>query len=350
MSRDEISESDISQLAAEWLARSSAGLNSSERIEYECWLASDERHRHWTETHQETRQKLSGLSSLIPDRNSEPDPDLFALPESEANRKKWFVPASIIGFAASFLVLFLFIQKPQIGNFFPADDYEKSFVAIDFDRQFLADGTLVELKKGSAVEARFDSQRREINLIKGEAHFSVTKDRLRPFIVHAGGASFRAIGTAFNVRLSSEEVELLVTEGVVGVEEASIEADLETRPSVQEPFSNRFQANQKATFSKSSGTPLASVATVTNAEVDLALQWKHEVLDFDATPLFEAVEAFNLRNRDQIEIRDRTLGAELIDGAFRSDNLAGFVKALEVSANINVEKTRSGTYRLRLRD
>ncbi len=350
MREDEVPESDISRQAAEWLARSSSAMSSSERIEYECWLASDERHRYWTEIHQQTREKLGRLSALIPDENPEPNPDLFASPRPEFKRRKWLASASLAGLAASILVLFLFIQKPQDGNSFSTKTYEESFVAVEFDRQFLADGTLVESKEGTIVEARFNSKRREIYLTEGEAHFSVKKDPLWPFVVHAGGASFKAIGTSFNVRLSSDEVELLVTEGVVGIEESSEEAALEPQPSVREPLANRFEANQKAIFSKSSGVPLASVQTISKAEVDSALEWKHEVLEFEATPLSEAVEAFNQRNRDKIEVVDATLGRELIDGFFRSDNLTGFVKALEISANIKIDRSSDGHYLIRLHE
>ena len=51
----------------------------------------------------------------------------------------------------------------------------------------------------------------------GEAYFTVAKNPGRPFVVAAGGVGVRAVGTAFNVRLDSDAVEVLVTEGRVQV-------------------------------------------------------------------------------------------------------------------------------------
>jgi transmembrane sensor len=42
---------------------------------------------------------------------------------------------------------------------------------------------------------------RELYLRKGEAHFEVARDRSRPFLVHAGDAVVRAVGTEFEVRV-----------------------------------------------------------------------------------------------------------------------------------------------------
>src|SRR5690606_28492859 len=51
-----------------------------------------------------------------------------------------------------------------------------------------------------------------------EALFDVAKDPSRPFIVSVNGAEVRAVGTAFNIRLRADVVELTVTEGVAAVD------------------------------------------------------------------------------------------------------------------------------------
>src|SRR5690349_20668988 len=51
------------------------------------------------------------------------------------------------------------------------------------------------------LEVDFSAKSRAVRLIAGEALFQVAKDAARPFVVAAGDARVRAIGTAFNVRL-----------------------------------------------------------------------------------------------------------------------------------------------------
>ena len=66
---------------------------------------------------------------------------------------------------------------------------------------------------------------REIYLRKGEAHFQVAHDRSRPFLVHAGDAVVRAVGTAFEVRvLTDQHVDVVVNEGRVEVQATAMPA------------------------------------------------------------------------------------------------------------------------------
>ena len=83
----------------------------------------------------------------------------------------------------------------------------------------LEDGTVVELNKGAVLAVEFSARVRRVRLERGEAHFTVTKNPARPFIVSARGMDVVAVGTAFNVRLDSAVVEVLVTEGRVRVSE-----------------------------------------------------------------------------------------------------------------------------------
>ncbi|HLB30026.1 MAG TPA: FecR domain-containing protein, partial [Gammaproteobacteria bacterium] len=82
-------------------------------------------------------------------------------------------------------------------------------------RYDLADGSHVILNTDSLLETEFTADRRDLRLVKGEAHFQVAHDPQRPFLVHAGAGVVRAVGTAFSVHLEGDEVEVSVTEGRV---------------------------------------------------------------------------------------------------------------------------------------
>jgi ferric-dicitrate binding protein FerR (iron transport regulator) len=90
------------------------------------------------------------------------------------------------------------------------------------DSLVLADGSRVVLAPGSTLEiaAGYGAERRELTL-RGVAHFVVRHDAARPFVVRAGAARVRDVGTAFVVRSDAgadgRTVAVSVTEGVVAL-------------------------------------------------------------------------------------------------------------------------------------
>lgn len=86
----------------------------------------------------------------------------------------------------------------------------------------LADGTQVVLGPASrlTVTVGYGGSSREVEL-SGEALFDVPHDDTSPFIVHAGGAVIRDLGTTFSVRNEpGEDVRVVVTSGSVLLQSA----------------------------------------------------------------------------------------------------------------------------------
>ncbi|SHN43277.1 FecR family protein [Chitinophaga sp. CF418] len=86
----------------------------------------------------------------------------------------------------------------------------------DILRDTLPDHSVVTLVPGSRLErsASFDGPDRTVKL-QGEAYFSIAPDADKPFIVHAGAADIKVIGTAFNVRANKDSVTVQVDNGAV---------------------------------------------------------------------------------------------------------------------------------------
>jgi transmembrane sensor len=83
----------------------------------------------------------------------------------------------------------------------------------------LADGTRVLLAPQSrlTVAAGYGDNVREVEL-QGEAYFDVHHDAARPFLVRAGGADIRDLGTTFTVRATGDQgVRVAVTSGSVSL-------------------------------------------------------------------------------------------------------------------------------------
>ena len=111
---------------------------------------------------------------------------------------------------------------------------EKSYVTPvgGFERITLRDGSVLQLNTSSEVRVVLSKSRRDVTLVQGEATFEVAKDRARPFVVTAGTAAVRAVGTNFNVRRISSGIEVMVIEGAVAVGPASALTQPDTMPVV----------------------------------------------------------------------------------------------------------------------
>lgn len=86
--------------------------------------------------------------------------------------------------------------------------------------QLLEDGSRVTLAGDSAVNLRFDRQRRELELVQGQVLIEVAKDALRPFVVRTREARLTALGTRFAVDRHDGVTRLAMIESRVRVEAA----------------------------------------------------------------------------------------------------------------------------------
>jgi len=88
--------------------------------------------------------------------------------------------------------------------------------------RLLPDGSRIDLNRGSAVDVVFSPWRRRVLLHQGEIHIETGNDAdalfgHRPFEVVSGTMTFRALGTAFNLRRDRDGHRLYVSDGQVAV-------------------------------------------------------------------------------------------------------------------------------------
>jgi transmembrane sensor len=213
-----------------------------------------------------------------------------------------------------------------------------SSLVIAPERRELPDGTVVELKAGAELAVEFTATSegpRAVVLRRGEAHFKVTKNPARPFIVTAGGVRFRAVGTAFAVGLESTQVEMLVTEGRVAVES----------PTGAEPAA-LVDAGQRVTTSLARSTA-PEVVAVSHREADERLGWRVPRLEFNETRLPEVVRLLNEHSGSRIRLSGPGLRDVAISGALRADNVGSLLRMLETSYHIEVVTLPDGEIILR---
>jgi transmembrane sensor len=211
----------------------------------------------------------------------------------------------------------------------------------------LADGSVVQLNTDSAISVRFTATERRVELVRGEAHFQVTKNPARPFIVSAGTVAVRAVGTAFDVRMRPEAVEVLVTEGKVRVDDTAKGQSLLPTPAAGE--TPLLIAGERAFIPV--GTPVklipATVTAVAASEIGQRLAWQARRLEFVATPLSEMVTEFNRYTQHKLVIADARLAQRRFGGTFSAGDNEELVRLLEAEFGVIAEREANET-KLRL--
>lgn len=313
----------IDDAAAGWVARRDRGLTAAEQDEFFQWLAADPRHGERLARHQRGWSELAQLAQWRPEHGAEPNADLLAAPRARrrAGAVRWLGPLTLAAAAAG---VFVFLRQPA-----PPAPAAIAAGEPNYRQETLADGTLVELNRGARFTVAFTAEERRVRLTHGEALFNVARMPARPFVVEVAGVHVRALGTAFNVRLGAAEVEVLVTEGQVRVE----------RPAAPLPAPPVVSAGQRAIVPLADSPP--QTTAVSAEEVERALSWQPRMLEFASTPLAEVAATFNRHNHVQLVVEGEALRALPIGASFRSDNVDGFVRSLEVSFGVQAERAGS---------
>jgi transmembrane sensor len=338
----------IEEVAAGWLTLRAEGLSSRQKREFERWCRADPRHAAAVarlEAACALLEKMPLVRAELQPVVEFPAVACVQRPPAAAQRS-FPVLRLVVGLAAAVaLVSFGLWQwtRPQASTQLYATS------AGGYQRVLLADGSVVELNANSKVRLGFTPRERRVALLHGEAHFTVAHDTARPFIVLADGVAVRAIGTAFNVRLASCAVEVLVTAGKVSVSESAAAATSPAAPTF-------LTANERAviatvTVPTSSAEPAPPAPVVERVGPDTlreALSWQERKLVFSETPLREVVAQFNRRNRLQLVLGDAALAERPVGGTFAVDNVEGFIRLLEGSGSIAVERQDETTVVLRI--
>ncbi|MBL8271989.1 FecR family protein [Steroidobacter sp.] len=322
----------IEQRAGEWLARRDSNDWSTEQeAELERWLEESLEHRVAWLRLLETWESSLRLRALGAGPNSElPPPGQWNLSpffSKRASRATERSPGgSRPGFRALAASVLLACVLSAAWFLWPRNIYETPVGGLASVP--IADGSRVLLNTDSQIEVAITATERRIELKHGEAFFDVAKDPNRPFIVAAGGRRIIAVGTAFAVRRDGEDVQVVVTEGVVRVESAKRLRSAEKHDaaaSVLTPGSiARF--NEDAV--------LAQTNQLLDAEERIA--WRSGTVVFRDVTLAEAVAEFNRYNTRKIVIKDPAATEYTVGGSFSTVKVEAFLRLLERAYPIRV--------------
>lgn len=201
----------------------------------------------------------------------------------------------------------------------------------------LEDGSTLDLNASSRVRVHYSARERDIDLIAGQALFSVAKNPSRPFVVHTGSTLVRAVGTEFDVRRGIRETIVTVVEGVVAVADARIRT-----PTTPIPLPAGLAVPRLSPVYLSAGEQLTVDASrdqqPVHVDVARAIAWTSRFV-FASTPLKTVVEEFNQHSRRKIVITDPALDTFEIDGVFSSADSSSLLDFLRQRPGIRVTET-----------
>lgn len=209
----------------------------------------------------------------------------------------------------------------------------------------LADGSVIELNTDSALKVRLTKQQRAIDMIKGEAFFRVAHDTARPFVVSAGEASVKAVGTQFNVRMRSDATLVSVVEGTVEVRDDTPDARAAAGAESVVRVTTGEEASITPISSQASKRRL-SVAKIAASSAQRAASWTRGRVEFENTPLVDVLSEFQRYRDVRILIDDESIRQLKLTGSFDAHDPDSALAYIATLPSIVVEKVDAHTFRV----
>ncbi|HUA81770.1 MAG TPA: FecR domain-containing protein [Dyella sp.] len=128
--------------------------------------------------------------------------------------RRWLFPAMAAGLAALVAILalprWLSTQTDPVGTDYVTSPGEQKTVQ-------LTDGSSIVLDTDTDVVVRYSARTRRVDLLRGQAQFSVHGNRAWPFVVHAGHGTVTAVGTQFQIRLNDNSTDVALLHGMLAI-------------------------------------------------------------------------------------------------------------------------------------
>ena len=185
----------------------------------------------------------------------------------------------------------------------------------------LADGSRIEMNAQSQLSVHVSWLRRSIELLQGEAMFTVAHEPWRPFTVLTAGLKVKDIGTQFNVRNRQQDISVTVLEGEV----ALTPAHAWWSESLTAGFSRHLNRNQR--LSAQQAVDLTTVSA-----------WTEGRLHYKQTPLRQIVTELEQHHAVKFVFTDPSLANETLTGNIATTDLKPFLRALEAMLPVHIKR------------
>jgi transmembrane sensor len=210
----------------------------------------------------------------------------------------------------------------------------------------LPDHSYIALDAQTRLHVRFTQDARIVELLDGQAQFSVAKDPARPFKVEAGAKTIVAVGTVFDVEYVDRQVQVAMVEGRVAVlsENTARSADMLGAGVRVNPSSIELSAGQALQVRADGAATL-----LPKADIEAATAWRQGKVIFRNQNLAEAVHRLNRYSRTQVVLDDPALAQMRVSGVFESGDVRAFAEAMQAYLPVVAESASSSVIHLRMR-
>lgn len=308
--------------ALHWFTKARLGtLSSQEQHECDAWRAADPEH---------DRQYRS-LESLWKIADQLPKDEMRAIMvqgEEDASvfyrRRRFLIGAGAACTAA--LVIGVIGKSVWLG----APEFTAKFLTARGERkQFnLPDGSVLDLNTATQLTVAFYDNRRVVELVAGEALFSVSPDAARPFAVDAGRAEVLVTGTRFDVRRDEDAVTVAVEEGSVKFSAGPWWKRNTTR--LTAGYVSRSSANE-------------ALVTPYQDNVAALVSWQRGRLVFQDTLLSQVVAELNRYLAHPLRLNDARVGNIRVSGTVGIDTPESVLDVLPEIAPVMVLRRGDGS-------
>lgn len=173
----------------------------------------------------------------------------------------------------------------------------------------LSDGSSVTLAPDSAIRVAFGDTERRVELLSGEAFFTVVHDANKPFRVMAKGVETTDLGTAFDVRRGDDGAMIAVQQGRVRVNYRS----------VQPPVDQILRAGQMMWVA------WTGQATRGEQAANEVAAWRRNQLVAEDVPMHEVIDELRPYYEGKIIVTNTALNDRNVTGVY---NLSDPMEAL----------------------
>jgi transmembrane sensor len=324
----------IQAQASEWMAKLDGGdLTPAELNEFIVWLNGDSAHRLMMNEMIEFWRDMNVLTQIVLPR------------EKEESRESGVLSLSRWGSAVAVMLIvaisFWFFPESKNSEPLVYSTHVGEQKTIE-----LSDSTSVFLNTNSRIEVNYSDFRREVKLVHGEVHFDVFHQPSIPFYVRAGSGLVTAIGTAFSVHISKNNVEVLVTEGIVEIgmlakmsEDDYSKSEYFEKPTaingVSDPGGKvQVKAGGMVTFDRDH---IEDVMRLNDKQIKDRLSFRQGLLVFRNESLEQVVKEMSRYTNLAIIIPERKSRQVKLGGIFKMDDTESLFEALRESFGIYAE-------------
>lgn len=203
----------LTEEAARWFVRmQEAGPDDPERGRFEAWLAADPAHASAYAGLAEIWGKLDSISGTR---------ELTAAMGRQQEAQRLSRRVALKGGLGGIMLLlgagaagYGWYRQQPTWQLALASDIEQTLA------QTLEDGSKIVLGARTELAIAYSPARRHVDLLHGEAVFSVASDADRPFVVRAGSARVTVLGTRFAVNRLADRIRVSVERGAVKLDTA----------------------------------------------------------------------------------------------------------------------------------